>query len=179
MFTVRMSLSKYGQLPFQAVNLIFHLFYDPWSPQASWVDCVACNTILLKDKHLKTASRMVMLCQHECGNAIKSQLRIERSICTSFSGSCLITCTRLASLRTPGLTFCRLWAGKPTAEYLPPTQTSSLEHGGDGLPTAGWSGMKRKDYWAFSYPIHYISTIFKMFVWLWNDATVSLLTFTE
>lgn len=118
MFTVRISLSKYGQLPssFQAVNLIFHFMIN--SSKLGWFykrhhlpHCVACNTIPLKDKHSKTASRMVTLCQHECGNAIKSQLRTERSICKSFSGSCLITCTRPMSLR-PGLIFCRLHFGQ-------------------------------------------------------------------
>lgn len=85
-------------------NLIFNFIIN--SSKLGWfcerhrlTHCVACNTIPLKDKHLKTASRMVTLCQLECGNAIKSQLRTERSICMSFSGSCLIPGTRLVSLR--------------------------------------------------------------------------------
>lgn len=116
---------------------------DWFSKRHHLTHCVACTTFPLKDKYLKTASRMVTLCQHECGNAIKSQLRTEWSSCMSFSGSFLILCTRLVSFR-PGLNFYRLyWAGKLTFEFLPPTQKSSLEHEGYGLPTSGWTGMKR------------------------------------
>lgn len=148
-FTV--SSSKYGRLSssFQAVNPIFHFMITSSKP------AMVCNTTPLKDKRLKTESRTVTPCQQECGHAIKRQLETEGSICTSFffsSGSCLITSTTLRTLR-PGLIFC--WRdcgqGNLTAEFLPPTQTSSLEPGGDGFPTAGWTDMKER---AFTWLYH-------------------------
>lgn len=169
MFTVRISLSKYGQLPssFQAVNLIFHFMIN--SSKLGWFykrhhlpHCVACNTIPLKDKHPKTASRMVTLCQHECGNAIKSQLRTERSICTSFSGSFLITCTRPMSLYQDW-SFADFTVGRETNSWITASYTNILTWTWRWWVTNSWMNWhEERDYWAFSESFHYIITIFKI-----------------
>lgn len=116
--------------------------------------CAACNTLPRNNKHLLTEawSRCINR-EVEMHSRANSGLNgaSERlfGLLSNYKHKADVTQTRTDLLQTV------LWAGKRTAELLPPTQTSSLEHGGDGLPTAGWTDMKRELSHDFTWLFYY------------------------
>lgn len=105
--------------------------------------CAACDTLPRNNRHLLTESwsrcinREVEMQSRASSGLNGASARLFRLL-SNYKHKADVTQSRTELWQTV------LWAGKGTAELLPPTQTSSLEQGGDGLPTAGWTDMKRK-----------------------------------
>lgn len=104
--------------------------------------CAACDRIPRNNKHLLTESWSCCINREEemqsrASSGLNGASARLFGLLSNYKHKADVTQTRTDLLQTV------LWAGKRTAELLPPTQTSSLEHGGDGLPTAGWTDMKK------------------------------------
>lgn len=133
--------------------------------------CAACDTLPRNNKHLLTESwshcinREVEM-RSRASSGLNGASECLFGLLSNYKHKADVTQTRTDLLQTV------LWAGKGTAELLPPTQTSSLEHGGDGLPTAGCTDMKRKLSHGFTGLFYYRHVaIFKME----NDLLLKLL----
>lgn len=140
-----MSSSKYGRLSssFQAVNPIFHFMITSSKP------AMVCSTTLLKDKRLKTESRLVTSCQQEREHAIKRQFETEGSFL--FSGSCLIT---------------GLWAGKSNS-WISASYTNTLTGAWRWWVTNSWMNWHEGKSFHVTLPCFSITNPFQYY-YFWN-----------
>lgn len=140
------------------------LFSTSWSTQVSWVDCV--NAVVWLTALIATRFRGRISTQNSVQNGHAGSTRMwkcNREPAQDWTEHLHVFFTILSNyMDGAGVTqtWASLWAEKATAEFLPPTQTSSLEHRRWRVTNSWMNWHEEKDYWAFPQPIHYISAIF-------------------